>query len=162
MAMIGFLTLRGDIQGVIEGSSRYEGNETEIEVLKFDHQIEIPRSANNQVSSGQIVHRGIQINKLVDKSTPKLAQALDNREVLSEVVLSWYVHTTVGDRELMYRIKLENALLTKIETWSPHLYDTQHDGYRLMENLTISYEKIIWSYGSDGDVEYETQAKGAD
>lgn len=162
MAMIGFLTLRGDIQGVIEGNSRYEGNENEIEVLKFDHQIEIPRSAANQLTSGQVVHGGIKVNKLIDKSTPKLAQALDNREVLKEVVLSWYVHTSVGDRELMYRIKLENALITKIETWSPHLYDIEQDGYRLMESLTVSYEKIIWSYGSEGDVEYETQAKGAD
>lgn len=162
MAMIGFLTLTGETQGVIEGSSSYEGHENEIEILKFEHGIEIPSSSGNQLTSGQPVHSGVSINKLVDKSTPKIAQAIDNREVLSEVILRWYGHSSLGERELIYKVKLENALIRKAVTWSPHLYETHQEKYRLMEDLTISYEKILWSWGSDGDVEYEAQARGSE
>jgi type VI secretion system secreted protein Hcp len=162
MAMMGFVTIIGDAQGSIEGSSKVEEHETHIEILKFDHEVDVPMTSGGQLTSGQPVHKGLTINKLIDKSTPKLAQALDHREVLTEVELSWYGHNAAGIRELLYKIKLYNALITKIKTWSPHLYNTDQDAYRLMEDITFSYEKILWSWGSDGDVEYEAQAKGSE
>lgn len=160
MAMSGFLTLNGELQGAIEGSSKYEGHEDEIEILEFHHEIDVPTSSTGQVGPGQPVHKGIKINKLVDKSTPKLAQAMDTREVLSEVEFSWYGHSSTGIRELIYRVKLYNALIINIKTWSPHMFEVKQDAYRLMEDIVISYEKIVWSWGSDNDVEYEAQAKG--
>lgn len=160
MAMSGFLTLTGEMQGVIEGSSKYDGHENEIEILEFQHEIDVPTSATGQVGPGQPVHKGIKLNKLIDKSTPKLAQAMDTREVLSEVVMSWYGHSSLGNRELIYRVKLFNALIINIKAWSPHMFNVDQQAYRLMEDIVISYEKIIWSWGSDNDVEYEAQAKG--
>lgn len=161
MTMLGYLTLDGAEQGNIQGGSTHVENENEIEILRIDHEIKVPSGSDAKVSAGQPVHGGVKINKLIDKSTPKLAQALCTREQLSEVVLAWYHHTSTGTRELVYKIVLKNALITKISAWSPHMFEQAQEEYRLMEDITFSYESIIWSYGSEGDVEYEIAAKGA-
>jgi len=161
MTMLAFLTVNGEEQGNIQGGSQHVDNTDEIEVLKIDHEVKVPSGSDAKVSAGQPVHGGLTVNKLVDRSTPKLAQALCTREVLSEVVVSWYFHTSSGTRELLYKVMLKNALITKISSWSPHLYERPLEEYRLMEDITFSYESIIWSWGSEGDVEYEIAAKGA-
>ena len=161
MAMLGFLTLSGAEQGNIQGGSQHVENESEIEILRIEHEIKVPSGSDAKVSAGQPVHGGLTINKLIDRSSPKLAQAMCTREVLSEVVLAWYHHTSSGTRELVYKVMLKNALITRINTWSPHLYEKDEEEYRLMEDITLSYESIIWSWGSEGDVEYESVAKGA-
>jgi len=161
MAMLGFVTITGTVQGSIEGSSTHEINMDEIEIFKFDHHIEVPGGSQQQVNAGQPIHGGIKINKLKDRSSPKLAQALCTREVLSEVIFSWYQHTGNGTRELAYKVVLRNALLTKINTWSPHFFDNHESAFRIMEDVVFSYEHIQWSWGNESEVEYEITAKGA-
>ncbi len=161
MTMLGFLTITGSKQGSIQGSSIHLDHEGEIEVLSLDHQIEVPGGLDAPLSAGQPLHGALVINKLVDKSTPKLAQALCARELLSEVNIAWYRHGSNGSRELFYRIQLQNALISKVRAWTPHLYEKEQDQYRLMEDVSFSYEKILWSWGPEADVEYEIQAKGA-
>ncbi|MBA6339753.1 type VI secretion system tube protein Hcp [Colwellia sp. MB02u-10] len=161
MAMLGFLTITGTVQGAIEGSSTHEINMDEIEILKFDHQVEVPSGSLQQVSAGQTIHGGIKINKLKDRSSPKLAQALCTREVLSEVIFSWYQHSNTGIRELAYKVTLKNALLTKINSWSPHFFENNENEFRIMEDVVFSYEHILWSWGNESEVEYEITAKGA-
>ncbi|MBU2918683.1 type VI secretion system tube protein Hcp [Psychrosphaera sp. F3M07] len=162
MTMLGFLSITGTEQGVIQGGSTHEDNLDDIEILKLDHQVEIPSGSKTQLSAGQPIHGGIKINKIIDKSTPKLAQALCTREVLSEVSIAYYQHTQSGTRELAYKIVLKNALITKITSWTPHFFETQEEQYRLMEDVVLSYEKILWSWGSEGDVEYEVSSKGTE
>lgn len=159
--MLGFLTLTGTEQGTIQGGSQHVENEDEIEILCIEHEIKVPSGSDSKISAGQPVHGGLKLNKLIDRSSPRLAQAMCTREVLSEVVLAWYHHTSTGTRELVYKIMLKNALITRVSTWSPHLFEKAEEEYRLMEDITLSYESIIWSFGSEGDVEYEVTAKGA-
>lgn len=157
MAMLGYITITGDEQGAIEGSSTHEMHLNEIEVLKLDHQIEV----QGATTAGQVAHGSLKINKLIDKSSPKLAQALCTREVLSEIIITWYHHNANGERELAYKIVLENALITNLNAWTPHFYEQSQEEFRLMEDVCFSYEKILWSWGSEGEVEYEISARGA-
>lgn len=161
MALVGFMSLVGRDQGNIEGGATQVDHEGEIELLQFEHQVEVP-GLDGQASSGAPVHGSIQINKLIDRSSPKLLRAMEKREVLDEVILTWYRPTHVGLPERCYRIQLSNALITRIKGWMPHQFETTQDEYRLMEDVAISYEKIVWSWGEDGEVEFEAEARGAE
>lgn len=161
MALVGFMTVSGRDQGNIEGNATQVEHEGEIELLQFEHLLEVP-GVDGQASPGAPVHGAIQINKLIDKSTPKLIQALEKREVLADVVMTWYRPATVGTAERCYQIHLQNALITRIRGWMPHMLESSQDEYRLMEDISISYEKILWSWGEDGEVEFEAEARGAE
>lgn len=160
MAIHGYIQINASEQGEIIGSSTHLLHEGQIEVLSFEHLIEVPKT-DIGLSAGKPVHNALRINKLIDKSSPKLQQAMWSREVLTEVIISWYQPNKLGEAELFYEIKLENALVSKIQAWTPHLYETEQDKYRLMEDVFFSYEKIIWSTGADREVEYEVQAVGS-
>ncbi|WP_221795108.1 type VI secretion system tube protein TssD [Oceanobacter mangrovi] len=159
MALIGYMTVAGADQGNIEGSVTQIDHEGEIELLSFEHQIEVPGAGGSSISAGAPVHGAIVLNKLVDKSTPKLMRAMEKREVLTDIVITWYQPTASGQAERFYQLQLHNALITRVRSWMPHQFETSQDNYRLMEDVAISYEKILWSWGLDGEVEFEAEAR---
>ncbi len=153
MPLPGNITIIGEEQGQIEGSCDTDGREGTIQVLRFDHSVEIPTSADG-ITAGRRVHRPFIISKETDKSTPMLFQALCTGELLSEVILDWYRIDGTGEQELYYTIKLYNALISKVRPWVPDILDQSKSAYRHMEDVSFTYEKIIWTWEPDG-IEYE-------
>lgn len=156
MELSAYLEITGSQQGPIQGSSVRRGREDYIEVFRFDHCVEIPMGADQGVGSGQALHRPISILKEVDRSTPKLYQALCQHEKLDEVRLYWYRYTAAGREELYYSIRLENARVLRIQPWTPDITDERQEQLRFMERVEFGYERIVWSWGPEGNVEYET------
>lgn len=149
----GSLTITGEDQGLIEGSCELDGREGTILVQAFDHVVEIPTD-DRGVAAGRRSHRPMMITKEIDKSTPMLYQALCSGELLTEVTLDWYRHDTLGEQELYFSIKLENAMVTRMHPWVPNVLDRSSEGLRHMEDVSIAYEKIIWTWEPDG-IEFE-------
>ena len=118
-----------------------------------NHVVEIPTDERG-VASGRRVHRPMTITKEIDKSTPMLYQALCGNELLTEVTLNWYRLDGTGDYELYYSIYMENAFITCIRPWVPNVLDRANEGLKHMEDVSIAYEKIIWTWEPDG-IEYE-------
>jgi type VI secretion system secreted protein Hcp len=153
MPMPGNLTITGETQGVIEGSCELDNREGSILVQAFDHVVEIPTDERG-VASGRRMHHPISITKEIDRSTPMLYQALCTGELLTEVVLDWYRVDGTGDNELYFTIELKNAMVTRIHPWVPNVLDRSNENLRHMEDVSIAYESIIWTWTPDG-VEYE-------
>jgi type VI secretion system secreted protein Hcp len=153
MPMPGNLTLVGKEQGSIEGSCDIEGREETILVQAFKHLVDLP-SNEHGVPSGKRVHRPLMITKEVDKSTPKLYQALCTGEPMSEATLRWYRMDGSGEEAQFFTVMLQNALIVKIESWVPDVLDKQNASYGNMENLWFTYEVIRWTWEEDG-IEYE-------
>ncbi|HSN17386.1 MAG TPA: Hcp family type VI secretion system effector [Gammaproteobacteria bacterium] len=153
MPMPGNLTLVGKEQGPIEGSCEIEGREDTILVQSFKHVVDLP-SNENGLPSGRRVHRPLMITKEVDKSTPKLYQALCTGEPMSEVTLRWYRMDGSGEEVQFFTVMLQNALIVKVESWVPDVLDKQNAHYGNMENLWFTYEVIRWTWEEDG-IEYE-------
>lgn len=149
----GSLTITGEVQGLIEGSCELDEREGTILVQAFDHVVEIPTD-DRGIASGRRMHRPMMITKEIDKSTPMLYQALCTGELLTEVTLDWYRLDGTGDEELYYSIELENAMITRIHPWVPNVLDRSSEGLRHMEDVSIAYERIIWTWEPDG-IEYE-------
>ncbi len=154
MPSLGYVTIRGETQGMIEGSSEHDRREGLIEIFAFDHEVAVPRKATSALAAGRPVHQEVVITKLVDRSTPKLYQALDQNERLTEVIFEWYEQNGAGAEELTFRIELRGARVTKIRPSMPDFLDPAKDRYRFLEHVSFSYESILWSWGN-GSVEFE-------
>jgi len=153
MPMPGNLSITGEEQGEIEGSCDLEGREGTILIQAFDHIVEIPTDSRG-VIGGQRVHRPMMMTKELDKSTPVLYQALCTGELLTEVILEWYRVDGTGMQELYFTLTMSNALITKIHPWVPNVLDRSNESMRHMEDIYLTYERIIWTWEPDG-IEYE-------
>ena len=154
MPSMGYVTIEGEQQGDIEGAGSHEDQDGLIEIFSFDHEVALPRKSAQALTAGRPVHHEVRMGKLVDNSTPKLFQALDQHERLTKVTIEWYAHNQSGISELAFSIELDNALVTSIKSSMPDFLDVDSDRYRFLEYVSLAYESIIWSHGK-GDVQFE-------
>src|SRR5690606_37497336 len=82
MPMPCYLTLEGENQGKIEGSCEVSGHQGKILIQAVEHIIELPKNPQSGLPSGKRQHLGITLTKEIDKSSPKLYQALCSGEQL--------------------------------------------------------------------------------
>lgn len=150
MAMPCHLSLEGNTQGKIDGSCEIEGREGTILVYKLEHSIGIPRDTHTGLPTGKRIHGSLTVTKEIDKSSPKLFQALTSGEQFKEVLLDFYRISPQGSEESYYTIKLENAIAVDIRAWFPETLIKENEPYKHMENVSFSYEKIIWTWVPDG------------
>ena len=47
-------------------------------------------------------------------------------------------------------MKLSNAILTNMKSWTPNALDPNNKQMGHMEDLAFTYEKITWTYEPDG------------
>ncbi|MGF6649534.1 type VI secretion system secreted protein Hcp [Paraburkholderia youngii] len=150
MPMPCYLKLEGENQGEIEGSVMIQGHEGKILVQAVDHKIEIPKSPQTGLQTGKRVHLPMTLTKEIDKSSPKLYQALTSGEQLKDATLEFYRISPKGKEEKYFTVRLSNAILTGMRSWTPNclLPDQKQMGH--MEDISFSYEKITWSFDADG------------
>lgn len=156
MELSSYLEIVGSEQGAIQGSSTRRDREEMIEVFQFRHCVEIPVGADQHVGAGQAMHRPLEIMKEVDRATPKLYQALCQRELLERVNVYWYRYNASGKEEPYFYIRLQNARILRVQPWTPDVFERRQENMRFMETVTFGYERIVWSWGPEGNVEYET------
>lgn len=150
MPMPSYLKLTGKSQGAIEGSCVIKGKEKTIEVWAMSHNVEIPRNIHDGLPSGNRRHLPLEIVKNIDKSSPKLYQALTSGERLTEVNLDFWRITPEGKEELYYTIKLSEAIIVNMQTYYPETFVEANAQYRHMEKVSFTYEKIVWTWKPDG------------
>ncbi|MBN2515595.1 MAG: Hcp family type VI secretion system effector [Deltaproteobacteria bacterium] len=150
MSMPSHLSLTGKNQGKIEGSCDIKGREGTILVYALNHHIEIPRDTHSGLPTGKRIHLPMTITKEMDKSSPKLCQALTSGEQLSEVVLDFYRISPTGTEEKYFTTKLQNAIIVSIESFYPETFIPSNEPYKHMEKVSFTYEKIIWTWQPDG------------
>ena len=150
MSMPCYLSVTGKNQGKIEGSCDIKGREGTILVYALDHIIEIPRDMHTGLPTGKRIHKPMTVTKEVDKSSPKLFQALTSGEQLSEVLLDFYRISPTGTEEKYYTTKLENAITVSMEAFFPETFLIENEPYKHMEKVAFTYEKIICTWQPDG------------
>jgi len=150
MPMPCYLKLTAATQGEIKGSIKVKGHEDTILVQAVDHIIQTPCSPQTGLPTGKRVHFPMTLTKEIDKSSPKLFQALARGENLTNVTLEYYRISPKGTEEKYYTVKLTNAVLTNIRSWTPNclLQANQQMGH--MEDVSFAYEKITWTFEPDG------------
>ena len=160
MEFAGYMKVEGDIQGPIEGSSARKSREGSIELFSFEHEIKLPTNTQSGIGNGPVIHQPIKVLKEIDKSTPKLYRALVEKECLSLVQFEWFRYTPQGEELVYYRVELSNAYILSVAPWTPALNRSESEYLLFMENITLVYEGISWSWGPDGDVTYQANWRG--
>lgn len=150
MPMPSYLIIEGNNQGKIEGSVKVKGHEGKILIQAVDHTITIPESPQTGLPTGKRIHRPMTVTKEIDKSSPKLFQALTSGEQLKTVSLEYYRISPKGTEEKYYTVNLSNAIMTNIRSWTPNCLTPSNQQIGHMEDVSFTYEKISWTFEPDG------------
>ena len=148
MARSAYLSLSGQHQGEIEGSVTQKGREKSILVHAFDHEIVSPRDPISGLATGKRQHKPIKIVKEIDKSSPRLYQALVTNENLIHWVLKfWEVEPgSAGLERQVYTITLTNASIASICEYMVDNDRATTAALPLHEAITFTYQKIQWEW----------------
>jgi type VI secretion system secreted protein Hcp len=144
-----YMTINGQNQGQIQGSSTNKGKEEAILVFALQHEVEIPSDTRTGLPSGQRGHKPLSVTKLIDQASPLLYQALLTEERL-DVTLKFYRDNEMGEEEQYYTIRLENAIIVNIRADVPDIRDPENDIYGHQEHISFTYAKIVWNYEANG------------
>ena len=135
-AMTSYLYLNGATQGAIHGDSTQSGREDAIITYAYGHDV--------SMQGGVPVHGMVQITKHLDKSSPKLYQALFTGESLT-FHLDFFRINPEGSEELYYSVTLEGARIVSMKPWTPMTFLEENKPYKDMELVGFDYDKIIWA-----------------
>ncbi|MDE2120783.1 MAG: Hcp family type VI secretion system effector [Betaproteobacteria bacterium] len=150
MPMPCYLVLEGQNQGKIEGSTKVKGHEGKILVQAVEHTIEIPKSPQTGLPTGKRVHGPMTLTKEIDKASPKLFQALTSGEQMKDVTLQYMRISPKGTEEVYYTVKLQNAIITNVRAWTPICLAQENQQIGHMEDVSLTYEKVTWTFEPDG------------
>lgn len=87
-----FLKLEGMVQGLIKGSVTQPGKEDLISVISVSHEITRPMDPATGTFLGKLIRKPLVLVKLIDRSTPRLYQALGSTEAMKTFNLAFYVN----------------------------------------------------------------------
>lgn len=149
MPLISHLDLEGETQGAIQGTCNIKGREDTILVFAMDQKIHIPYDPQAGDPSGKRIHGPMTIVKEFDKASPKLYQALCTGERL-KASIKWYRTAPTGEEEHYFTHNLEGAILVSMKPYSPIAFLTENEPYRHMEEISFTYNKIVWTWEPDG------------
>lgn len=151
MPIPSYMTVKGSRQGLISagamgpesvGNAHQPAHRDEILVQSVQHDFYMPDAS----AGGHRVHTPLIITKVVDKSTPLLNNALASQELLTECRLDCYRTAVAGGLELFYSIHLEDALVQRVQIYSPHCQDESQAHLTQMEQVCFTYKRIRWEH----------------
>jgi type VI secretion system secreted protein Hcp len=150
MANTMYLKLKGANQGDIKGDCTQSGREKMILVYSVEHEVEIPRDTHSGMPTGQRIHHPLTILKHKDQASPLLFQACCTGEQITSLELDFYRINKTGTEEHYYTIKLEKAIIVNLSSHTPVTFLEENKSYHDMEEVSFSYEKMVWTYEPDG------------
>jgi type VI secretion system secreted protein Hcp len=142
-----YLTAQGQQQGALKGDVTAKGREGSVALTTLAHELTSPRDPASGLPTGKLQHKPIVIAKVVDQASPQLLQAMVNNENLTSVRIElWRSGAEVAAPYFV--MVLTNATISDIA------FATSNDGQSESEQLSFTYQKIVWSYpGSGASVE---------
>jgi len=144
MANMSYLTLNGEKQGLISAgcaSLASVGNNAQIAHLD---QILVYALMHSLSRDHNVNHHEIVITKPVDKSSPLLAKAISDNEVMTICNFTLYRTSKEGINQEYYTIKLSKARIASIDLVTPH--SVLEKELEPQERVAFIYESITWEH----------------
>jgi type VI secretion system secreted protein Hcp len=136
--VVGFLRV-DSTDGAIDGEATAKGHEQWIDVLGFDGDAVAPVTSGSGGGggAGKVDLKPIVITKPIDKSTPKLFEALVTGRHLPAVQIDFVRAAGNGGDETFYSVKLEQVIVTGV-----HQSDAGKAGGILLEQISLDFRSI--------------------
>lgn len=151
MAVPAYMWIKDDGGADIKGSARIQGREGSVEVVEFSHAVEIPTDGNTGKLTGTRIHKPLIITKEFDASSPYLFKAVTSGQTLKSVELKWYQIDDSGTEKEYYNMKLDGVKVVGVSPVMHNIKDPAREKYNHLENVSLRYEKITWTY-KDGNI----------
>lgn len=156
MAMTVHLNLTGN-GAKIDGDSSIETMDRAdtIECLSFVDSVRTAREASSGMASGERTYEPVMFTKRIDRSSPLLARALCNNEVIEGTFL-FFRPSPAGDgtTEQFFTVKVAEGRIASITRESPNCIDPASATAPPLETVGIVFGQIAWTYEPAG-VEHE-------
>jgi type VI secretion system secreted protein Hcp len=137
---VAFMHVDGGTLGTIDGEATEKGHEKWITLSGYDADASVPVAsggAGGGQASGKVQFKPIVVTKPIDKSTPKLFQALVTGGHLPAVQIDFVHPDGAGGDEVFYSVKLEQVIVTDI-----HQSDAGKASGRPLEQVSLDFQKI--------------------
>jgi type VI secretion system secreted protein Hcp len=149
-----FLKANGsDING--DSSQTSLGRENSIECLYFCDAVRTAREKGSGMATGRRTYEPLVFRKRIDKSSPLLAKALCNNEVI-ECKFQFFRPSPTGDgtTEQFFTVEIAEGRLSHIKRTSPDTIDPASATEPPTEEVGIVFHTITWTY-EDGGITHE-------
>lgn len=117
-------------------------------VTAYTDQVVRPKDPQTGQPTGNRIHQGLKVSKLIDKTSPILRQAITptDAEVFT-VELKFYRQPEGGGaEEHYYTITAEEAVIVDIVGITPNVNDKNFSDYVDYEEVTFTYKNITYKH----------------
>lgn len=147
----------------IEGESTQTslGRENTIECLYFEDSVRTAREKGTGMATGRRTYEPIVIRKRIDKSSPLLAKALCNNEVI-EGTFKFYRPSPAGDgtTQQFFTVEIAEGRIASIKRISPDTIDPASSAEPPTEEVGFVFHTITWTYEDGGIVHTDNWREG--
>ena len=151
-----FLTANGS---AVQGDSPQETTEGAIECIAFQSAVAAAQRQGSGQATGRRTHEGISIRKPIDRSSPLLAKALCNNEVIAGT-FKFFRPNPSGDgtTEHYFSVEIAHGRVARIHLVSPDGYANPGDPpfVAAFEDVQFIYNEITWRYEITGTEHSDT------
>lgn len=148
-----YMWLKDDGGADIKGSVDVKDREGSIEIIGFNHGLNLPIDSANGRITGTRSHSPLMIEKEFDSSSPYLYKAVAAGQTLKSAEIRFYNINHAGQEVCYFVIMLEGVKITGVNPGMPNTKLSGNSQINHMESVSLHYNKITWRY-VDGNVQY--------
>jgi type VI secretion system secreted protein Hcp len=150
-----------DVHG--ESTQLSLGRENSIECLSFVDAVRTAREKGSGLATGRRTYEPIVFRKRIDKSSPLLAKALCNNEVI-EGTFKFFRPNQDGDgtTDHFFTIEFAKGRISHIRRTVPDTIDPASSSAPPTEEVGFVFHSITWIYEDGGVMHADTWDKGGD
>ena len=144
-----------DIKG--ESTQHSLGRENSIECLYFEQAVKTAREAGSGMASGRRQYEPLLIRKRIDKSSPLIAKALVENQVI-EATFKFFRPTPAGDgtTQQFYTIKIEDGRVASQKMYVPDTIVPATSTEPPLEEVSFVFHTISWTFTNGGVTHEDT------
>jgi type VI secretion system secreted protein Hcp len=150
-----YATMKGKKQGDIhKGASKQDSigqfaksdtaNQDKITVFAHNAGTVVPRDMTTGVATGTRSHTPVTITKLLDRTSPQIAQAIATNEVFDEVVIEHYRNDPGGmaKPQMYYKVTYTNCTLVETRQYTPLTINPNNGYFGNMEDVSFTFKGV--------------------
>jgi type VI secretion system secreted protein Hcp len=156
MALNAYMTMTSRRLGPIMGSVTIRGREGSIEVHAYSQRGAQPIDARTGLATMSRQHTPITITKPLDRATPLIGDVLWSRDTLTSVQIGFPQPGFAGLEEIVFTVDLTDARVTQVRHELLNTEYAENNIHFVREHVTMTYERIAWSWVSTGATASDT------
>ena len=138
------------------------GRQNSIECLYYRCAVALPRAAGSGTATGRRTHEPLVVRKRIDKSSPLLARALTQNQVVDGVFKFFRLSPTGdGTTQHYFTTEISQGRITAIAQFVTDSASRAELANQPLEEVTFVFNQIAWTYELGG-VTYVDSGGGAD